>query len=838
MGCSACPKDTDETIKTPKMAPDGSKSATVYLLGSSPTKEEDEDNQFWVDKAGSAIYEKFGQRFMYENVRSNFIVQCYGARSVVEIECCRSRIVADIEATKPLVVVTIGDDPFYWATKVDKGGVIPHRGTLFAAKIGNHQCYVYPLMYPNFVFKKNNWGKSEYELALEHDIRFLKSYLNSQDFQPAQVWQGPYDAGIEIITGDAPGDLIRLQKALDELASFPLSAVDIETNGLRPYFLKDPKMWMVAVGTFERTVAFPLDHPDGWGTEGRRRQVWDMFLRYLLKSGRKCAHNLAMEMEWFTYFLGGKLLHMTEWDDTMAMCHTLDSRPGTKSLDMQTTIHFGFSLKSLSNIDVTRILEYPLAKTLLYCALDTKWTDGLARKLRPLVAAENQTEYDRKIRLAPTLVLTETKGIPYDPVYAKRMQEELKTALTTIEAKLRRTDEVKAYGTRFGSFSPTNPDHVLTLMKTICKRDEIRVEEKKGGVVTVRMTTDEEALSKISKNEVPSASLILEHRASAKLLSTYVEPIITKRIICADGMIRSKYGSMTAITGRLNSEDPNIQNWPKRKHREIRGIIYAPKGEWIAALDYGQIEFRVVGMASEDKNLVKACWTGYDVHKFWAERMVALYPAIKDYIVGAFEIDWDEKGLKTLRQEAKNGWVFPQLFGASIRSCAEQLHLPDDVAEELGQEFWDEFRGVKKWQDNLLKSYEKNLYVETLGGRKRRGPQSKNEIINHPIQGTAADIVTEAMCALSERAMIEDDPDLQPNLNVHDDLSFWLPDSALDTKIEIIATEMCKPRFSYINVPLVVEASVGSRWHELKEIKVYRSDVLFNTPNPYQGLLK
>ena len=155
------------------------------------------------------------------------------------------------------------------------------------------------------------------------------------------------------------------------------------------------------------------------------------------------------------------------------------------------------------------------------------------------------------------------------------------------------------------------------------------------------------------------------------------------------------------------------------------------------------------------------------------------------------------------------------------------------MAERLGEEFWDEFRMVKKWQEKLLKRYEKNLYVETLGGRRRRGPMTKNQIINHPIQGTAADIVVEGMTAVSELSMLMDDPLLQPRLNVHDDLSFWLPDEGLESRIEIITTEMCRPRFDFINVPLIVEASVGQRWNDLHEIGVYRSDKLFNLRNPY-----
>ena len=801
----------------------------VYLLGSAPSEEDDADDMHWSDKAGREIFKKFGRGFMESTVRSNYVTQCRGDQTVIEVECCRLRIVKDIEQTRPFVIVGVGDAPLAWVTGITKNAMA-HRGTPMPVKVGNHICWFVQLLYPNYVFKKS-FNKSEYELTLEHDIKVIKALID--EAPTPSFWTGSKDTGIEIITGSGQGDLQRLERALADLSTEPRSAIDIETNGLRPYFIPDPHIWTAAVGTFKHTVAFSVDHPEGWGTEARKSRVKALFNEYLLHSGRKAAHNLAMELEWFRFFFGPDILWRTEWDDTMAIAYTLDEREGTKSLGYQTLITFGFDVKTMSNIDVKRLLEYPLDRVLKYNGMDTKWTDLLRDVKMPIIleSREHRAAYEGKIRRAPTLVATEVKGLPVDFEYAEQQKELLTDTLRSVEAKIQRTMEVREYNTRFGVFSPTNPEHVLKLLKEICQREEIRVEDKRSKAV--RYTTDEDALSKIPPKEVPSVPLILEHRGSSKVLGTYVLPIVQRKIVCADGMVRPKYSSMRTVTNRLAAEDPNVQNWPKRKHREIRGIIASKKGQLMLAADYGQIEFRVVGMASEDPKIVEACWTSYDVHKFWAERIVALYPPVIDYIVETFGIDWDEKGIKTLRQEAKNQWVFPQLFGASIRSCIDNLHLPEWVGEELGGEFWDEFKVTKKWQQKVLNNYEKNLYVETLTGGRRRGPMTKNEIINLPIQGTAADIVLEAMCALSEKAYLEDDPDLQPNLNVHDDLTSIMDESVVNTKMELIAREMCQHRFDFINVPLVVEMQTGRRWHELKEVKVYRSHELFNLPNPY-----
>ena len=224
------------------------------------------------------------------------------------------------------------------------------------------------------------------------------------------------------------------------------------------------------------------------------------------------------------------------------------------------------------------------------------------------------------------------------------------------------------------------------------------------------------------------------------------------------------------------------------------------------------------------------------MHGYWADRFIKEWPPICDWISAEFEVDRGDEKLvrKTLRQEAKNRWVFPQFFGSSYKSCAPEMHVPETIAKELSEEFWDEFKGVKRWQKKIMERYEKTMYVETLTGRRRRGALSLNQIINTPIQGTAADIVTEAMTAITERGDREHDTDLIPAINLHDDLTFFLPDDGMEDKLEIIVSEMCQPRFDFINVPLIVEVSVSEhRWHELHEIGVYKSNELFNIRNPF-----
>lgn len=853
MGCKACPRDKEaDKLDSPKMKPSGSKKPTVYLLGTNPSEADDAANDHWRGAAGEAIYQVFGAGFMKDEVRSNYIVQCRGEVDTQITECCRRRIIEDIEQTKPDIIVPVGDLPLRWITgALSKGqlNALQVRGMSFVAKLGNHVAHVMPIIYPNYAFKKQKFGKSEYELAMEHDVAAIKLAARSGTLPQPVVYDAKDHAkGVELVS-----DTRVLERRLLDMACLPSVGIDIETNGLRPYRIRPgPMLLTCAIGTFDHTIAFPIDHPDGFDTKRNRMIAGGLLGEWLMDSRcRKIAHHLGMEMEWFNYYYGKSVLFRNEWGDTMAMAHTLDERKGTKSLEVQSTLNFGFNLKAQSRVDAARLLEYPIKDTLLYNGADAKWTHKLEEQLRPVIYGEEylRVEYERKVRLAPTLIVTEARGLPISKKVAKDLDHQFKEKVQEVGRKLKLLPEVRKYEKRFGPFDPGNDDQVLKLMKEICERPEVRVEDPRSG--SVRETTDEEALSSIPAAEVPSAPLILEHRGATKLIGTYITPVLADKIIDRDGMMRPKYSSMWAETGRLNSEDPNGQNWPKRKFREVRRIITSDgwahlitfddgttievkRNRCFLACDYGQIEFRVVGMASGDEEIIKACWTGYDVHKFWAERIVKLYPEIIDTIVREFSIDWDKEGLKTLRQEAKNKWVFPQLFGSSIKSCAAQLWLPFDVAEELAGEFWDTFRGAKRWQEKLLKSYERNLYVETLNGRRRSGPLTKNQIINHPIQGTAADIVLEGMCAVAERSFVEGNDDLTPNLNVHDDLTFIPHESNLDMLLPIIAEEMCKPRFEWINVPLIVEASIGTNWCDLKEIKKFSSEQIFNLRNPYK----
>ena len=828
LGCKACPLDKVQMVH-PKMSAAGDDSPDVYVLGDSPTEADDNKGKPFSGKDGRFLKSRIPDTIKY--VRYNNIIKCRtktdGSPELSEIECCRNYIVEDIENSKPKIIVGAGNVPLTWATGLSN--VTHWRGKPVATKIGNHVCWYYPVMHPEYVMsRENKYGKSEYEMVFEHDWEEIAKLLNSKD-KPT-VYTGDYDKGIDIITGtDGRADLNRLEDALNRLVKEPQVGLDIETNSyLRPY-PTDAMIITCAIGTFEHTTAFSLDHPEGW-SGNLRKEAWGLFMDYLLASNKKIAHLLGFELEWLCYKIDKKLAYSTEWADTLLMSHTLDERKGVHSLDDLCRQHFGFFLKAQSRVDVKRIMEFPLTEVLRYNGMDSKWTELLHRTLEPVINGNKKFkhEYERKLRLEPALVLTQLKGVAVDFKYANEMKTKLETDMAKAEKSIRACAEIKKYESQFGSFSPTSPDHALKLLRDVCKLPIV--------------SAGEEVLSEIEPSDSKAAALILDHRVVSKLLSTYVLPVVERKCVSPDDLIHTNYSSTIAETGRLASNDPNLQNWPKRKHKEVRGIIVASTTgkNWFVPADYAQLEARVIAWETEDENLVRYLWEGYDIHGFWCDRVIHEFPRVKDRIITDYNIDKngdaDKLIRKMLRDEIKNGWVFPQFFGASFKSCAGNLKIPVDIAQDLAEEFWGEFAGVKKWQNRILKSYERNLYVETHDGRRRRGVLSKNQILNHPIQGSAADLVEDAMAELSEYAMITEQDRFQPVLNVHDDLTTNMPDSDDETMfadIDTIVRIMCRHRYDYINVPVVVEVSIGKNWYESKPLEVYSSEKLFNLKNPY-----
>ena len=456
MGCRVCPqKDCD--AKRSRLDPEGPRSSDILVLWGSPTESDGDRGRFGTGVAADEIIGEFKRHDV--KVRQHGIIRCPTPDDrrpdLEEIACCRGYVEAEIEEQKPRLIVSVGDDALKWVAPFNKGNALAFRGRFMPVKVGRHVCWLMPLLYPNYAHKQKRKWKNEYELTTIHDV---KAAVKFAETAPDPVfYEGPYDKDVTLVTGQEAGDFQRLEDRLHRLLGLPRIALDYETNGLRP-FMRDPKIWACAVGTFNDTVAFAVDHPDGWGTESRQRQVRGLLGEFILQSPLKFAHNLYFEQEWTNYFWGPRALRLTDWEDTMCQAFTLDGREGTKGLGPQTRMAFGFDVKEQSPIDPARFIEYPIRDGLRYNGMDSKWTDKLSIHNDALLDEEPslRDSYNRRVALIPALVLSTAKGVPVDQRYANNLLNEMSGTLREVERDLGKCPEVREYERSRARPAPSN----------------------------------------------------------------------------------------------------------------------------------------------------------------------------------------------------------------------------------------------------------------------------------------------------------------------------------------------------------------------------------------------
>lgn len=824
--CKVCP--LNKTVGG-KMAPTGAENPLVYILGEGPGANEIEEQEQFVGASGEILRANIPRKFK-DRVRFNSVVRSRPPGNAtperVEIECCRPSVAADIERSRPTAIFGFGNVPLEWVAS-GYGGITMWRGRRMPVRIGKHTCWFYPMLHPAYLLHSRRRGNAgEEERMFRFDMR--RAFAEVEHLPPAKVHTAEeVRAGVEIILDGGRKGIERVREALHWAAQQPVIGADYETNGLRPY-KKDAKILTAAVGNWKRAVAFPFRHPEAQWKPAELAEVEQLWVEFLRNAkGVKAVHNLAFELEWSAFNFGRDTVRAGRWGDSASQAAIIDERkgkgkPGCFSLEWLVQLYFGFNLKKLAGVDRSNLENTPIEAVLYYNAPDAKYHALLYEEQAKVIEEQELWEpYELALRSVPTVVLTQLKGLNVDQQEVKTLSKRYGERLQEIEHDIfalpviREFEKLKAR-----KFKPlSNPD-VLFVFKDLLKRKEVLVEDKY--TKKPKYSANEEVLEKINH---PLAQLLLDYRTFNKRKSTYVDPLDAgheESLIFPDGQLHAQFNTFFAETGRLSCESPNLQNFPKRDNdaKEVRKQVVAPSGHVVLAFDYGQIEARIIAMFTQDKHFVKALWERYDVHMEWAERLAHAYP---DRVGGKKNLK-DKKSMKDFRTDVKNQWTFPLFFGARMESAAGYLKIPENVVRPHYNEFWRQFSGVKQWQENLLEFYQAYGYVECLTGRRRRGPLSTNQIFNSPVQGTAAAVVLDAMSRLSEIG----DPELQPEINIHDDLTYArVPEKRVDVVAERVITEMLKVPFEWVNVPISVEMGVGTNWLNIEEYATFSSDEWF-----------
>jgi len=321
-------------------------------------------------------------------------------------------------------------------------------------------------------------------------------------------------------------------------------------------------------------------------------------------------------------------------------------------------------------------------------------------------------------------------------------------------------------------------------------------------------STNAEVLEALS-GQHPVVDLVLEQRELSKLKSTYVDAL-PLAVDAKTGRVHTSYSQVGAVTGRLSSNNPNLQNIPARTElgRRVRNGFIAETGNVLLSVDYSQIELRIVAHMAQDAGMLEAFRRGQDIH---ATTAAAIYNIPL------------EKVTKDQRRHAK-AINFGLIYGMSAFGLTRSTELTLAEAEDFVAEYFREFPGIKKYLDGIRKSAAETGYVETLLGRRRyfpalKGQMNRNlrnreerEAINAPIQGTAADIMKIAMLKIPS-ALKAANLSAQMLLQVHDELVLECPKGELDKTVRVVK-EVMESAYR-LDIPLETEARAGSNWGEM-----------------------
>ncbi len=440
--------------------------------------------------------------------------------------------------------------------------------------------------------------------------------------------------------------------------------------------------------------------------------------------------------------------------------------------------------------------EVPVELVKEYAAEDADITLQLYEKLMPLLK-ENGVEklfYDIEMPLVPVLSRMEANGVRIDTENLQQISEAFGVEIRKIEEEI-----YKAAGMPFNIASPKQLGEVLF--------EKLRIDEKAKKTKTGQYATGEDVLQKLSHKH-PIIQMILDYRSFTKLKSTYLDAL-PALVNPKDGLIHTSYNQAVTATGRLSSNNPNLQNIPVRteKGREIRRAFVPRSSEYtLLAADYSQIELRIIAHLSQDAAMVADFNLGHDIHAATAAKV--------------FHVPMDQV-TKEQRSRAK-AVNFGIIYGMSAFGLAERMELSRSEAADIIKKYFEEYAGIKEYMNRSIALARERGYAETILGRRRylrdingansvvRGFAERNAI-NAPIQGSSADMIKIAMIGIHEeleRLKMQSKMILQ----VHDELVFDAHLDELDTLKAIVQDKMVNAL--PLSVPVVVEMNTGANWLE------------------------
>ncbi|MBT6521567.1 MAG: DNA polymerase I [Rhodobacteraceae bacterium] len=610
----------------------------------------------------------------------------------------------------------------------------------------------------------------------------------------------PFDAEkYETIT-DAAG----LQTWIDRIYARGYVAVDTETTGLN-----EMRADLVGVSLCVQAgeaAYLPLTHRAGqsddlFGTDALAEGQMDQdtalaMLKPMLEDSTIL--KIGQNMKYDAKILARVGIQVAPIDDTMLMSYAQNGGLHNHGMDLLSERyldHAPISIKTLLGSGKSAITfdRVPIDEASRYAAEDADITLRLWHYLKPRLHLNRVTAVYESLErpLVPVLAEMEMQGIKVDRDVLSRMSNGFAQKMAGLEAEIH-----EMAGRSFNVGSPKQLGEVLF--------DEMGLPGGKKGKTGAYATGVDVLEDLATEHELPGR--VLDWRQLSKLKSTYTDAL-QDHIHPDTGRVHTSYSIAGASTGRLASTDPNLQNIPIRTEegRKIREAFVAETGKTLVALDYSQIELRILAHVADIPTLKQAFADGIDIHALTASQM--------------FDVPLDQM-TSEIRRKAK-AINFGVIYGISGFGLARNLRIPRAEAQAFIDTYFTRFPGIRTYMDDTVAFAKEHGYVQTLFGRRIHTPEigakgphagfAKRAAINAPIQGTAADVIRRAMVRMPEA--IAHVP-AKMLLQVHDELLFEVDDSAVEELIQVAKQVMERASLPVVklDVPLIVEAGSGLNW--------------------------
>ena len=586
----------------------------------------------------------------------------------------------------------------------------------------------------------------------------------------------------------------QLDTWLAKIMQAELVCVDTETTGLDSMSAQLVGI-SIAIEAHHAIYIPVAHHYSGAPAQLSREHVLQKLKPWLESdTHKKLGQNLKYDQHIFANH-GIKLAGIAE--DTLLQSYVLESHR-THNMDDLAMRHLGvktITFEEVAGKGAKQIGfdQVALDKATQYSAEDADITLQLHQALLPQVKAQGKLEHVyREIEMPARQVLfvMERNGVLLDSKLLNEQSRELGEKLLVLE-----TQAYELAGQPFNLASPKQLQEILF--------DKLGIPSKKK-TATGSRSTDEEVLQELAL-DYPLPKLLLEYRGMAKLKSTYTDKL-PLMVNPQTGRVHTNYAQAVAITGRLASNDPNLQNIPVRtaEGRRIREAFIADPGSHIVSADYSQIELRIMAHLSSDAGLLHAFAHGLDVHRATAAEIFAVEP---------------EAVSNEQRRYAKV-INFGLIYGMSAFGLASQLGIERSAAQAYIERYFARYPGVANYMQNTREQAKQQGYVETVFGRRLWLPEinggngmrrqaAERAAINAPMQGTAADLIKLAMVAV-QNWLEKEKLHTRLIMQVHDELVLEVPDSELALVKEKLPGLMC--HVAELKVPLEVGLGVGTNW--------------------------